>query len=189
MHGFAKRGLALAAAASGLVIGVGGAAYADATVSGDASNSHGTVSGTVVGAAGEVPVLLCGTGVNGGSFTNEFMGTDCTAAHTAEVAGYATHNGGTVSGNVANVALGVPAEVCGTNADVAGTEELADSTTCSFGTAGPLASAVGTSEYSGGTISGNVVNLGATVPVELCGTNVGISAVHDHLHGTTCSIS
>lgn len=189
MHGFAKRGLALAAAASGLVMGVGGVAFADANASGDATNSHGIGTGTVVGTAAEVPVLLCGTAAPVAGFANELQGATCAAAHTAAVAGESSHNGGILAGNVADVAAAVPGEVCGTNAIVGGVQETADSTTCTIGAEGPLVSSIASTEHDGGIVSGNAVNVGATVPLALCGNTIGLLGVQDHVHGTTCSIS
>ena len=189
MHGFAKRGLALAAAASGLVMAVGGVASADTTSSGDATNSAGAGSGWTVGAAGEVPVLFCGTDALGAAFTNDVPGGMCTESHTAQVAGSTSNTGGIVAGDVVQAAAGVPAEVCTTNALVGGIKEQIEGSNCTIGANGPVASAVGSAEHDGGIASGEVVNAAPVIPVEVCGTVAELVAVKDKIHGTTCAIS
>ena len=189
MHGFAKRGLALAAAASGLVMGIGGAAYADATSSGDTSFDHGVGTGSVIGGAAEAPILLCGTDGSVVGFHNDIPGASCDAAHTVQVDGNTSSSGGVVAGNVIQAGAAVPGELCGNNVFVGGIKERIDGSTCTIGEDGPIATATGSAVHSGGVVSGNVINLAAAVPLELCGNNVGVVAVKDHIHGTTCNIS
>lgn len=189
MHGIAKRGLALAAAASGLVMGIGGAAYADATSIGGATNDHGIGAGQVVGGAAEAPILLCGTGAPVAATQNDIPGGMCAAAHTVQVGGNTSNSGGIVAGNVIQAGAAVPGEVCGTDALVGGADEQLDGTTCAIGANGPIASALGAASDDRGIASGNVVNLSAAVPLEVCGTNAAVVADDDHVHGTTCSIS
>jgi ChpA-C len=189
MHGFAKRGLALAAAASGLVMAVGGVANADTTSSGDATNSAGIGSGWVVGGAGEIPALVCGTDALGAAFKNDVPGGMCTEAHTSQVAGSTSNTGGIGAGNVVQAGAGTPAEACGTDVLAGGIKESIDGTSCTIGANGPVVSAVGSAEHDGGIASGEVVNAAPVIPVEVCGTVGEVVAVKDKIHGTTCTIS
>jgi ChpA-C len=189
MHGFAKRGLALAAAASGLVIGIAGTAAADVTSSGDATNSAGIGSGWVVGGAGEIPALVCGTGALGAAVTNDIPGGLCADGHAGQVAGSTSNSGGIVAGDVVQAAAAIPAEVCTTNALVGGIKETIDGTSCSIGANGPVVSAVGSAEHDGGIASGLVVNAAPAIPAEVCGTVAELVATRNHIHGTTCTIS
>ena len=56
------------------------------------------------------------------------------------------------------------------------------------GFSGPGASAMGASDHSGGILSGNVVNVAASVPLNICGNQVEAIAFADKLDGSTCSI-
>jgi hypothetical protein len=189
MHGFAKRGLALAAVASGLVMGVASVASADATSSGDATTSAGIGSGSVIGAAGEVPAIVCGTDALGAAFKNDVPGALCAESHSAQVAGSTSNDGGIVTGDVVQAGAAIPAEVCTTNVPVGAIKEAIDGTSCTIGTNGPVVSAVGSSEHNGGIGSGLVVNAAPAIPAEVCGTVAELVAVKDHIHGTTCTIS
>ena len=189
MHGFAKRGPALAAVASGLVMGIASAASADATSSGDAALSPGIGSGSVIGGAAEIPALLCGTSAFGAALGNDVPGGLCSSAHTVQVAGSTDKSPGIVTGDVVQAGAAVPAEVCNTNALVGTIKDHIDGTSCTIGTDGPIASADGSAEHDGGIASGLVVYLAAAVPVEACGTTADVGGIKNKVHGTTCTIS
>ncbi len=192
MHGFAKRGLALAAATSGLLLGTAGIAAADATATGDTAHSGGAVSGNVVTAPVAVPVNFCGDQVMVAALKNTDAGQMCEigSGEGALAEGSTRHSGGLGSGNVVNGALAVPVNACGNQAGLGVVKDRDGWSTCTIGTgdSGPGASAMGSSEHSGGLLSGNVINLAASVPVNLCGNQVGVLAVGDKLHGQTCTI-
>ncbi|MGH3417851.1 MAG: chaplin family protein [Actinocrinis sp.] len=192
MHGFAKRGLALAAATSGLLLGTAGIAAADATATGDSSHSGGAASGNVVNAPVAVPVNFCGNQVLVVALKNVNEGTMCDIGpgEGAMATGSSDHSGGIGSGNVVDGALAVPVNACGNQAGLGVVKAVDKPSTCTIGTNGdaPGASAMGASDHSGGILSGNVVNLAASVPVNLCGNQVEAIAVADKLEGQTCSI-
>lgn len=192
MHGFAKRGLALAAATSGLVLGTAGIAAADATATGEASHSGGIASGNVANAPVAIPVNFCGNQVLVVALKNVDEGSMCTigAGQGAMATGSSEKSGGIGSGNVVDGALAVPVNACGNQAGLIVVKAHDKPTTCTIGTNGsaPGATANGASEHSGGILSGNVVNVAGSIPVNLCGNQVEAIAFKDTLEGQTCSI-
>lgn len=197
MHGFAKRGLALAAATSGLVLGTAGIAAADATATGEASNSGGIVAGNVGNVPVAVPVNFCGNQVLVIALRNVDEGSMCTIGpgQGASATGSATNSGGIGAGNVVDGALAVPVNACGNQAGAIVAKADDKPTTCTIGTNGGApgasatgASATGASDHSGGILSGNVVNVAGSVPINVCGNQVEGIAVSDTLQGQTCSI-
>jgi hypothetical protein len=192
MHGFAKRGLALAAATSGLVLGTAGIAAADATATGESTHSAGIASGNVANAPVAIPVNFCGNQALVIALKNVDEGQMCTigAGEGAMAMGSADKSGGIGSGNVADVAANVPANVCGNQIGAIVAKATTKPSTCTIGTTGggPGASATGSSEHSGGILSGNVANVAASVPLNICGNQVEGIAFSDTVDGSTCSI-
>lgn len=192
MHGFAKRGLALAAATSGLVLGTAGIAAADATATGETSHSGGAASGNVVNAPVAVPVNFCGNQALVVALRNVDEGSLCTigAGQGALAQGSSEHSGGLGSGNVANAAVAVPVNGCGNQAGLIAAENRVKPQTCTIGTEGsaPGASATGASSHSGGLLSGNVANAAVSVPVNLCGNQADAGALRNTVESQTCTI-
>jgi hypothetical protein len=192
MHGFAKRGLALATAASGLVLGTAGIAAADATATGEASHSGGIASGNVANVPVAVPVNFCGNQVLVIALKNVDEGSWCTigAGQGATANGSAEKSGGIGSGNVANAAVAVPVNSCGNQIGLGVVGAKNKPSSCTIGTNGdaPGAAATGASEHSGGILSGNVANVAVAVPVNVCGNQVEGIAFKDTTDGQHCSI-
>jgi hypothetical protein len=192
MHGFAKRGLALAAATSGLVLGTAGIAAADAATTGESSHSGGIASGNVGNVPVAIPVNFCGNQALVIALKNVDEGQICTigAGEGASATGSSDHSAGIGAGNVVNGALNVPANVCGNQIGAIVAKAQDKPSTCTIGTngSGPGASATGASDHSGGILSGNVANLAASVPLNICGNQVEGIAFADKLDGSTCSI-
>jgi hypothetical protein len=192
MHGFAKRGLALAAATSGLVLGTAGIAAADATTSGESTHSGGAASGNVVNVPVAIPVNFCGNQALVIALKNVDEGQMCTLGpgEGATATGSAERSGGVGSGNVVDGAVNVPANICGNQVGVIVAKAHDKPSTCTIGTngSGPGASAMGASEHNGGILSGNVANVAASVPLNICGNQVEAIAFADRLEGSNCSI-
>ncbi|HEU5426950.1 MAG TPA: chaplin [Actinocrinis sp.] len=192
MHGFAKRGLALAAATSGLVLGTAGIAAADATATGETAHSGGAASGNVVNAPVAVPVNFCGNQALVVALKNVDEGSMCTigSGEGALAQGSSEHSGGAGSGNVVDAAVSVPVNACGNQAGVIVAKDKVKPQTCSIGTNGdaPGAIATGASEHSGGLLSGNVVNAAVSVPVNLCGNQADVIGFRNTVDSTTCTI-
>jgi hypothetical protein len=72
-----QRGLAVTAAAAGLVAAAAGMATASSTAQGEASNSPGFLSGNLVQVPVHVPVNVCGNTVNVIGALNPAFGNRC----------------------------------------------------------------------------------------------------------------
>jgi len=188
MHGIAKRGLALVAATSGLVLGTATFAAADATTTADTSHSGGAVAGWAVQAPVNVPVKLCGVNVQAVAIKEMPKGTTCHTGHLGAVAqADADHSGGLVSGNVVQAAANAPILFCGWNVDAVALKDHYEGSTCTADTDGPGASATATADHSGGIGSGNVVQAVVNAPIDFCGNNVTAVTVKNVYEGSTCS--
>ncbi|WP_037602279.1 chaplin [Streptacidiphilus rugosus] len=72
-----KTAAAVSVAAIGLLLGGAGAAAADATANGSASNSPGFLSGNVIQIPIHIPVNLCGNSINVIGALNPAFGNHC----------------------------------------------------------------------------------------------------------------
>src|SRR6185437_7537242 len=189
MHGFAKRGLALAAATSGLVLGTAGIAAADATATGETAHSGGAASGNVVNAPVAVPVNFCGNQALVIALKNVDEGSTCTigSGEGALAQGSSERSGGAGSGNVVDAAVAVPVNACGNEVGVIAAKDKVKPQIGTIGDA-PGAVATGASEHSGGLLSGNVVNAAVSVPVNLCGNQADVIGFRNTVDSTTCTI-
>ena len=189
MHGIAKRGLALVAATSGLVLGTATFAAADsASTTADTSHSGGAVAGWAVQAPVNVPVKLCGVNVQAVAIKELPKSTTCTTGATGAAAQADTeHSGGLVAGNVVQAAANAPILVCGWNVAAVALKDHYEGSTCTADSTGPGSSATATTEHSGGVGSGNVVQAGVNLPIDFCGNNVTAVTVKNVYEGSTCS--
>jgi hypothetical protein len=134
MHGYAKRGLALVAAASGLILGSAAAASADASVNGHADRSGGVVAGNVVSAPVDVPVNFCGNqAVAAALRTTDVWPTCAVGSADATVDAGTYKSGGVLSGNVVSAPVNVPVNVCGNQVAVLALLNWVGGATCTIG--------------------------------------------------------
>jgi hypothetical protein len=192
MHGYAKRGLALVAAASGLVLGSAAMAAADATTAGGSALSGGLGSGNVAGVPLNVPVNFCGNqAVLAVVHTLDYKPMcKIGAGGGAHVATSTEKSGGVVAGNDVNGAVFAGGNVCGNQVAAAAVKNLTAGGKCTVDTSGaPESSAAASVDKSGGVLSGNAVSLAAAVPLNLCGNQVAVAAVKNVAAGSTCSIN
>jgi len=188
MHGIAKRGLALVAATSGLVLGSATFAAADASTTADTSHSGGAVAGWVAQVPANVPVKLCGVNVQAVAIKELPKSTTCTTGHLGAVANAnASHSGGLGAGNVAQVTASAPILFCGWNVDAVALKDHYAGSTCAANTNGPGASATATADHSGGILAGNVAQVALNAPIDFCGNNVTAVTVKDVYEGATCT--
>ena len=188
MHGIAKRGLALVAATSGLVLGTATFAAADATTTADTSHSPGAVAGWAVQAPVNVPVKLCGVNVQAVAIKEMPKSTHCTTGPQGSVAqADADHSGGIASGNVVQASGNAPILFCGWNVDAVALKDHYEGSTCTADASGPGAVANATADHSGGIGSGNVVQAALNVPIDFCGNNVTAVTVKNVYEGSNCS--
>ena len=188
MHGIAKRGLALVAATSGLVLGTAAIAAADASTTADTSHSGGAAAGWAVQAPVNVPVKLCGVNVQAVAIKELPKGATCTSGAQGSVAqADADHSGGLVAGDVVQASGNAPILFCGWNVDAVALKDHYEGATCTADASGPGAVANATADHSGGIGSGNVAQVALNVPVDFCGNNVTVGTVKNVYEGSTCT--
>ncbi|WP_406727483.1 chaplin [Streptomyces sp. GD-15H] len=98
---------------------------------------------------------------------------------------------GVASGNLVQVPVHAPVNVCGNNVDVVGAFNEASDNDCRNtsrgGHDGGGAYAEGAAKGSHGVLSGNLVQVPLDVPVNVCGNNVGLVGLFNSTHGNDCS--
>jgi hypothetical protein len=190
MHGIAKRGLALIAATSGIVMGGAAIASADsgAVTTASTTQSGGAVAGWVAQAPVNIPVNVCGNSVEALAFKEMVHGSTCTNDKPGAWAGATTtKSGGIGAGNTVQAAANVPVNVCGNTVAAAAVKNDYEGSTCTNNAGGPGASATSSIDKSGGILSGNTVQAVLNVPVNACGNVVGLGVVKNHYAGQTCT--
>jgi hypothetical protein len=190
MHGIAKRGLALVAATSGIVLG--GAAFASADTgaitTATTSYSGGAVAGWAAQVPVDVPVNICGNSVEALAFKEMVHGTTCTNNKPGATAtATTTRSGGLGAGNTAQVAANVPVNICGNTVAGAAVKNDYEGSTCTNNASGPGAAATSSVDHSGGILSGNTAQVAANVPINACGNVVGLGVVKNYYAGQTCT--
>ena len=118
-----NKGVIVMAAASGILTVAGGYAHADASADGLAANSPGLGSGNAVQVPVHIPVNLCGNTVNVVALLNPAFGNSCANVDSgkghhrdgdgASADGVAAHSPGLLSGNLTQVPVHIPLNVCG----------------------------------------------------------------------------
>ncbi|QHY94647.1 hypothetical protein SSPS47_05850 [Streptomyces sp. S4.7] len=144
MRQVTRKGLITVAAAGGVFAIGGGYAQAESAADGTASNSPGVLSGNNVQVPVHVPVNVCGNTVDVVGVLNPAMGNSCANASDggggshggkdrpggngsqgghgggSHAGGGAGNSPGVGSGNVIQVPIDVPVNVCGNSVDVVG---------------------------------------------------------------------
>jgi len=185
MHGIAKRGLALVAATSGIVLGGAAVASADGATA-TTTQSGGAVAGWVAQAPVSVPVNVCGNSVEAIAFHEVVNGTTCKNYQGAAAAATTAMSGGIGAGDTVQAVGNVPVDICGNAVAGAGIKNLYTGSACTNNAWGPGASATSTVDHSGGILAGNTVQGGVNVPINACGDVVGLGVVKNYYEGSTC---
>lgn len=178
MQGFAKKGLFLTAVASGLLVGGSGFAYADSSATGSTSNEDGSLSGNTAEAPIDAPIQVCGDTANGIAALDEAKDDDCTDSTDLDATATADTKDieGSGSGNIAEVPVNIPTEVCGDTVNGGALLDPAKDDNCTEGGngAGLSATATGTASHEEGTLTGNVILAPVNAPIEACGDTVTV---------------
>ena len=195
MHHSTKRRVVLGMTTGGLLIGgLGmGVAQADTAASGAAADSPGILSGNLIQIPVSIPVNVCGNSISGVGVLDSASGNTCSnsgsAASTAN--GGASHSPGVGSGNLIQLPVAVPVNVCGNSISGVGIGDTASDNHCSNGgsgsTGGTGSTANGGSSHSPGIGSGNTVQAPVSVPVNVCGNDVSVVGILDSASGNSCS--
>lgn len=151
MRQVARKGLITVAAASGMLAITGGYAHADAGAKGLSEEASGLLTGNVVQAPVHVPVNICGNTVNVLGALNPAVGNDCAngsgrSASASDWDGGSAGSGSTAvsneaegigSGNVVQLPIEAPVNLCGNNIGLASLDNLSADNGCAQGTTLP----------------------------------------------------
>ena len=199
MHYSTRRRVALGLTTGGLLMtGLGmTTAQADtaATASGDAAGSPGAGSGNVLQIPINLPVNVCGNQVDVIGILNSVAGNSCMNSGSAgpgstgpgSDAQGATHGSpGVGSGNLIQVPVNAPVNVCGNQLDVVGIGDSDRGNSCANRDGGGGASASGSGSHSPGIVAGNVIQVPVNAPVNVCGNQIDVIGLLDSVTGNTC---
>ena len=197
MHYSTRRRVALGLTTGGLLMtGLGmTTAQADtgATASGDAAGSPGAGSGNVLQIPVNLPVNVCGNQVDVIGILDSVTGNTCTnsgsqgSATPGSGAQGASHGSpGVGSGNLIQVPVNAPVDVCGNQLDVVGIGDSDHGNSCANRGGGGGASASGSGSHSPGIVAGNVIQVPVNAPVNVCGNQVDIIGLLNSVAGNTC---
>jgi hypothetical protein len=195
MHHSTKRRVVLGMTTGGLLIGgLGmGVAQADTAATGGAADSPGVLSGNLIQIPVSIPVNVCGNSVSVVGILDSASGNTCSnsgsAAGTAN--GGASNSPGVGSGNLLQIPVSIPVNVCGNSISGVGVGDSASDNHCSNGGSGSAGGVGGTanggSSNSPGVGSGNTVQVPVSAPVNVCGNDVSVVGLLDSATGNTCS--
>jgi hypothetical protein len=192
MHHSTKRRVVLGVTTGGLLIGgLGmGVAQADTAANGGTTDSPGILSGNLIQIPVSIPINVCGNSVSVVGVGDSASGNNCAnQGSTGSTAnGGASNSPGVGSGNLIQIPVSVPVNVCGNDVSVVGIADGASHNNCSNGSGSGStgSSANGGSSNSPGVGSGNTVQVPVSAPVNACGNDVSVVGILDSASGNEC---
>ena len=151
------------------------------------ANSSGAVTGNVVQVPIQAPINVCGDSVDVVGAFNSALDNRCVneTAGGAAAKATATGNNGLATGNVAQLPIDIPTEVCGVVAAVGVYHDTAAGNTC-VNTGAPTTMSSANTTGETGFVTGNVAQGSVNAPVQVCGTTVGAGIVNSGSEDTDC---
>jgi hypothetical protein len=120
------------------------------------------------------------------------IGMAAAAQADAAATGTTADSPGVASGNLINIPIDLPINLCGNTLNVIGIGDSAHGNSCANesgngteGTGG--ATATGSATNSPGVGSGNLINIPVNVPVNACGNTVSVVGIGNTTHGDSCA--
>lgn len=165
-------------------------AHADTTATGSTTHSPGVGSGNLIQLPINAPINVCGNqldvigildSVTGNSCANESHGGDATTA-----SGNSAGSPGVGSGNLIQVPINAPINVCGNQVDVIGIGNTDQGNSCA-NHGGGSTSASGSSSGSPGVVAGNLIQVPINAPVNVCGNQLDVIGILDSVTGNSCA--
>jgi len=190
MHYSTKRRVVLGMTTGGLLMtGIGMAnAQADTTASGGTAHSPGIGSGNAVELPINAPINVCGNQVDVIGILNSVTGNSCTnkgGGGSTSATGSAKGSPGVGSGNLIEVPINAPINVCGNQLDVIGIGDSVSGNSCE-NKGGGSTTATGSAKGSPGVGSGNLIQVPINTPVNVCGNQVDVIGILNSVTGNSC---
>jgi ChpA-C len=187
-----KRRVVLGMTTGGLLVsGLGmSSAQADTAATGSAVRSPGFGSGNLIQLPVDVPINVCGNQVDVIGLLDSMTGNSCdnhtanTGATTAS--GSAKGSPGIGSGNLIEVPVNAPVNVCGNQVDIVGLGNSVHGNSCANRGGGGRTTASSSSKGSPGIGSGNVIQVPISAPVNVCGNQVDIVGLLNAVAHDSC---
>ena len=197
MHYSTKRRVVLGMTTGGLLMtGLGMAsAHADTTATGETTHSPGIGSGNLIQLPVNAPINVCGNQLDVIGILDSVTGNSCSNGGGSaaggsnggtSASGSAKHSPGIGSGNLVQIPINAPVNVCGNQVDVIGIGNTDHGNSCSNGGSGST-TASGSSKGSPGIGAGNVIQVPINAPVNVCGNQVDVVGILDSVTGNSCS--
>ncbi|MGH3417360.1 MAG: chaplin [Actinocrinis sp.] len=190
-----KRRVALGMTTGGfLMAGLGMAtAHADTTATGNTSHSPGIGSGNLIQLPVNAPINVCGNQLDVIGILDSATGNSCTNGSGSGHGGGTTATGtaknspGIGSGNLIQIPVNAPVNICGNQVDVIGVKNTDHGNSCANG--GGSTTATGHSTGSPGIGSGNLIQVPVNAPVNVCGNQVDVIGILNSVTGNSCANS
>lgn len=190
MHHSTKRRIALGMTTGGLLItGLGmSSAHADTTTIGDTKHSPGVGSGNLVQLPINAPINVCGNQLDVIGILDSVTGNSCAnhGSGATAASGSAKGSPGVGSGNLIQVPINAPINICGNQLDVIGIGNTDQDNSCENHGGGTTA-ASGSSTGSPGIVAGNLLQVPINTPVSVCGNQVDVIGILNSVTGNTCA--
>jgi hypothetical protein len=191
MHYSTKRRVVLGMTTGGLLMtGLGMAsAQADTTASGGTAHSPGIGSGNAVEVPINAPINVCGNQLDVIGILNSVTGNSCEnkgGGGSTSATGSAKGSPGIGSGNLIEVPINAPVNVCGNQLDVIGIGDTVHGNSCENKGSGGSTTATGSAKGSPGIGSGNLIQVPINTPVNVCGNQVDVIGILNSVTGNSC---
>ena len=152
------------------------------------ANSPGAVNGNVLQVPVEAPINACGDSVSVVGVFNSALDDHCVndTAGGAAAKARATGNNGLATGNIAQLPIDIPTEICGVVAAVGGYHDTAEGNSCA-NTGAPTTTSSASTTGETGIVTGTVAQGSVNAPVQLCGDTIGAGLANSGTEDTTCT--
>ncbi len=194
MHYSTKRRVLLGMTTGGLLVtGLGMAsAHADTSATGTTTRSPGIGSGNLIQLPVNAPINVCGNQLDVIGILDSVTGNTCkndsgagTAGGSTSASGTAKRSPGVGSGNLVQVPVNAPINVCGNQVDVIGIGNTNHGNSCVNHGGGPTTASGGASG-SPGIGAGNLLQVPINVPINVCGNQVDVIGILNSVVGNSC---
>jgi ChpA-C len=190
-----KRRVVLGMTTGGLLMtGLGMAnAHADTTATGSTTHSPGIGSGNLLQLPVNAPINVCGNQLDVIAILDSVTGNSCENGSAPSGTGGSTSASGTAknspgagSGNLIQVPVNAPINVCGNQVDVVGIGDSDHGNSCENGGGGST-TASGRSSGSPGIGAGNLIQVPINAPVNVCGNQVDVVGILNSVFSNSCA--
>jgi hypothetical protein len=184
-----KRRVVLGMTTGGLVMaGLGMSnAHADTTATGNTSHSPGVGSGNLIQLPINAPINVCGNQLDVIGILDSVTGNSCEnhGGSATTASGHSNGSPGVGSGNLIQLPINAPVNICGNQLDVIGIGNSDEGNSCE-NHGGGTTTASGGSSGSPGIVAGNLLQVPINAPVNVCGNQLDVVGILNSVTGNSC---